>query len=125
MIGLPSTPNAGHGETAALVILDEFSRQEYAQETWKACLPTTQKEGGRVVVISTGNGRGANFFYQLWANADEYGLAKRFLPWSLHPDRDEAWYEAHAMALPSADRGSSTRKPGRGVHPHRPPVLRR
>lgn len=105
MIGLPSTPNAGHGETAALVILDEFSRQEFAQDTWKACLPTTQKEGGRVVVISTGNGRGNNWFYQLWANAEEYGLKKRFLAWSLHPDRDENWYEAHATALPDADRG--------------------
>lgn len=105
MIGLPSTPNAGHGETAALVILDEFSRQEYAQETWKACLPTTQKEGGRVVVISTGNGRGANFFYQLWVNSDEYGMSQKFLPWSLHPDRDDVWYATHAQALPSADRG--------------------
>ena len=105
MIGLPSTPNAGHGETAALVILDEFSRQEFAQETWKACLPTTQKEGGRVVVISTGNGRGTNWFYQLWANSEEYNLVKRFLPWSLHPDRDENWYEAHATGLPDADRG--------------------
>lgn len=104
MIGLPSTPKAGHGETAALVILDEFSRQDYAAETWKAVLPTTQG-GGRVLVISTGNGRGSNHFYQLWANADEYGLTKRFLPWSNHPDRDDAWYSEHAMALPSADRG--------------------
>ncbi len=105
MIGLPSTPNAGHGETAALVLLDEFSRQEYAQQTWKACLPTTQKEGGRIIAVATGNGRGSNFFYQLWTNAEEFGLKKRFLPWSLHPDRDTVWYEAHAMALPSADRG--------------------
>ncbi len=105
VIGLPSTPNAGHGETAALVILDEFSRQEFAQETWKATLPTTQKEGGRVLVISTGNGRGSNFFFQLWTNAEEYGLKKRFLSWSKHPDRDELWYQTHATKMPSADRG--------------------
>ncbi len=106
VIGLPSTPKAGHGETAALVIFDEFSRQEYAAETWKACLPTTQKLGGRAIVISTGNGRGSNAFYQLWVNADEAGIVKRFLPWSLHPDRDEFWYQEHAMALTDpADRG--------------------
>lgn len=104
MIGLPSTTSAGHGETAALVILDEFSRQEFAAETWKAVLPTTQG-GGRVLVISTGNGRGSNFFYQLWANADDFGLVKRFLPWDLHPDRDDRWYKNHAEALPAADRG--------------------
>lgn len=114
MIGLASTSTAGHGETAALVILDEFSRQEYAASSWKACLPTTQG-GGRILVISTGNGvstekgpnerAGGNFFHHLWVNADHYGLTKRFLPWDLHPDRDEAWYEANAAALPHADRG--------------------
>lgn len=107
--GLTSTPSAGHGETAALVILDEFSRQPYAAETWKAVLPTTQG-GGRVLVISTGNGvsndrGGGNFFHHCWVNADEYGLHKRFLAWDLHPGRDETWYRTHAAALPPADRG--------------------
>jgi len=107
--GLTSSPSAGHGVTAALVILDEFSRQEYASDTWKAVLPTTQG-GGRVLVISTGNGvsdsrGGGNFFHHVWVNADSMGVSKRFLAWDMHPDRDEAWYRAHAMALPAADRG--------------------
>lgn len=109
MIGLPSTPSAGHGETAALVILDEFSRQEYAAETWKAVLPTTQG-GGKVLVISTGNGvsndrGGGNFFHHLWVNADNYGLAKKFLRWDRNPARDEQWYQLHAKPLRDADRG--------------------
>lgn len=107
--GLTSSPSAGHGVTAALVILDEFSRQEYASDTWKAVLPTTQG-GGRVLVISTGNGvsdgrGGGNFFHHVWVNADVMGVSKRFLAWDAHPDRDEAWYRAHALALPAADRG--------------------
>lgn len=112
---LPSTPNAGHGSTAALVILDEFSRQEYAREAWKAAIPTTQGvtkggESGLALVISTGNGvsksaTGGNFFHHLWVNAEEYGLGKRFLPWSQHPDRDENWYRVKAAKLPLADRG--------------------
>lgn len=107
--GLTSTPTAGHGATAALVVLDEFSRHPYATETWKAVLPTTQG-GGRVLVISTGNGvsnptGGGNYFHHLWVNASGYGLNTRFLPWNLHPDRDEVWYRIHAMALPTADRG--------------------
>jgi hypothetical protein len=112
---LPTTPNAGHGSTAALVILDEFSRQEYAREAWKAAIPTTQggKKGGepgRVLVISTGNGvskssTGGNFFHHLWVKAKNYGLLAQFLPWSQHPDRDEDWYRENAEALPDADRG--------------------
>jgi hypothetical protein len=107
--GLTSTPSAGHGSTAALVILDEFSRQPYAAETWKAVLPTVQG-GGRVLVISTGNGvsspdGGGNFFHHLWVQGDDYGLHKRFLAWDLHPERDETWYRIYAEALPPADRG--------------------
>jgi hypothetical protein len=113
---LASTPAAGHGSTAALVILDEFSRQDYARESWKAAVPTTQKakksgkQPGRVLVISTGNGvsksaTGGNFFHHLWVNAEDYGLVKRFLPWSQHPDRDADWYRENAEALPTADRG--------------------
>lgn len=107
--GLTSTPSAGHGSTAALVILDEYSRQAYASETWKAVLPTTQG-GGRVLVISTGNGvsnpmGGGNYFHYVWKNADSMGIKKRFLAWDMHPDRDEGWYRVHAEALPAADRG--------------------
>ena len=105
---LTSSPSAGHGTTAALVILDEFARQEYARDTWKAVLPTTQG-GGRVVIISTGNGvssaNGGNFFHEVWSSSDVMGVTKRFLSWNMHPARDEEWYRRHAMALPPADRG--------------------
>ena len=97
IIGLPSTKKAGHGETAALVILDEFSRQDYAPDTWKAVVPT-MADGGKILVISTANGVSneqtgeGNYFHHLWVNAENYGIAQDFLPWSLHPDRDDDWY---------------------------------
>ena len=107
VIGLPSTKKAGHGETAALVILDEFARHEYAQESWKALVPTTSS-GGKLIAISTGNGistttaqgdTAGNFFHSLWVSDEESGLFKRFLKWDLHPDRDERWYARVAMAI--------------------------
>jgi hypothetical protein len=109
MIALASTKKAGHGETAALVILDEFSRQDYARETWKAIIPT-MADGGRVVVISTANGVSndltgeGNFYHHLWVHADDYGLEHEFLKWDLHPDRDDEWYRKNASALPAKDR---------------------
>lgn len=113
VIAFASSKAAGHGETAALVILDEFSRQEYASDTWKAVLPTASK-GGRIVTISTGNGVSSvtrqgdvagNFFHWLWTNADENNIEKEFLAWDRHPNRDEDWYTLNANPLPAADRG--------------------
>ena len=107
LVGLPSTKKAGHGETAALVILDEFSRQEYAADTWKAVVPT-MADGGKILVISTANGVSneqtgeGNYFHHLWVNAENYGIAKDFLPWSLHPDRDDDWYSR--LTLKAKDR---------------------
>ena len=108
-VGLPSTRRAGHGETATLVLLDEYARHEYARESWKATFATADN-GGQVLVISTANGISneqtgeGNFFHHLYVNAENYGIDVQFLPWSLHPNRDEAWYERNARALPPTDR---------------------
>lgn len=109
VVGLPSTSKAGHGETAAVVIMDEFARHDYAAESWKALLPTTAG-GGRILAISTANGVSnpttgeGNFFHYLWVNGEDSSVARHFLKWSLHPDRDHAWYQKVAMALPAKDR---------------------
>jgi hypothetical protein len=109
VIGLPSTKKAGHGETAALVILDEYARHEYARESWKAVLPT-MSHGGRILAISTGNGVSnaatgeGNFFHHLYVNQEQYGINKHFLRWDLHPDRDDSWYANIAMGMPATDR---------------------
>ena len=108
-VGLPSTRRAGHGETATLVLLDEYARHEYARDSWKATFPTADN-GGQVLVVSTANGVSneqtgeGNFFHHLYVNAEAYGVDVQFLPWNLHPDRDERWYETNARALPAADR---------------------
>jgi hypothetical protein len=109
VVGLPSTRRAGHGETATIVLLDEYARHEYARESWKATFPTADN-GGQIVVISTANGVSneqtgeGNFFHHLYVNAEEYGIETQFLAWDLHPDRDEEWYARNARALPPADR---------------------
>lgn len=108
-VGLPSTRRAGHGETATLVLLDEYARHEYARESWKAVFATADS-GGQILVISTANGVSneqtgeGNFFHHLYVNAEDYGIDVQFLPWDLHPERDENWYETNARGLPSTDR---------------------
>lgn len=109
IIALPATETAGHGETAALVILDEYSRQEHARSIWKGTFPVIDG-GGRIVVISTANGVSneltgeGNYFHYLWVNALTMGIKARFLGWFRHPNRDEEWYAVKAAALPPTDR---------------------
>jgi len=108
-VGLPSTRRAGHGEVATLVLLDEYARHEYARDSWKAVFATADN-GGQIIVISTANGVSneqtgeGNYYHHLWVNAEHYGIDVQFLPWDLHPDRDEHWYATNAQALPATDR---------------------
>jgi len=99
--GMPATKSAGHSRSAALVIFDEASRQDYARELWRAVIPASGDKGGKIGVVSTANGmsdgRGlGNFFHELWVGAGNISyptLQTVFLGWWLHPERDEAWRE--------------------------------
>jgi hypothetical protein len=102
LIAMPSTPKAGHGQVATLVILDEHARHAYAEEGWKAFIPVIA-DGGQIVIVSTANGIGG-VFYELWMEADDRGVHTIFLPWNYHPGRDSAWYARVAKALPEFDR---------------------
>lgn len=83
------------------------------EELWLGLYPTLST-GGRAILFSTPNGK--NFFYQLWTGADtgEYEEGKvglhckgvgpnNFhgikLPWYVHPERDEAWFEDQAKPM--------------------------
>jgi hypothetical protein len=121
IIAFPSSPKSGHGETAALVVLDEFARQDYARDTWKAVLPTASK-GGRILGISTGNGVSqqsqggevqGNHFHHLYQAGKSEGETwyphedlvpvgkTAFLRYDLHPDRDEEWWIKKSIEMAS------------------------
>jgi len=110
--GMVATKHAGHGRSAALVVFDEASRQEYARELWKAVVPAMGDKGGKLGVVSTANGMSdgkgrGNFFHELWVGAgiEAKGYAKirkTFLGWFLHPDRDQQWYAS--VSMPEAEK---------------------
>ncbi len=99
--GMPGTKSAGHSRSAALVIFDEASRQDYARELWKAVIPATGDKGGKIGVVSTANGMSdgkgmGNFFHEVWigsGEADYPKVAALFLGWWLHPERTQYWYD--------------------------------
>jgi hypothetical protein len=109
--GFPSTDSAGHGETAALVLMDEAAYIDSLRGIWKATNSTIGMKG-QIVVISTGNGVSnaqtgeGNFFHRLWVTAKERMLETLFLSWRVHPERDQNWYDTspEVQALDVRDR---------------------
>jgi hypothetical protein len=89
----PSTEDAGRGFTGALAIMDEAAYQPYAELTYLSLKPAVDN-GGQLIVFSTAKGVGG-FFHRLWEEsvAGQNGFAYLFLPYHLHPHRDEAWRE--------------------------------
>jgi len=98
IIAMSSSQASGHGKTAALVVMDEFSRMDNASEIMKAVQPAAGAKG-KILIISTANGTAdeetgeGNQFAYLYRQAEEKGFAPKFLAWSLHPDRDQKWYD--------------------------------
>lgn len=111
VLGMASTASAGHGETAALVIVDEGAYIDKLRAIWKA-INSTVGEIGRLVVVSTGNGVSnaesgeGNFFHRLWVTAKLRLFHPVFLSWRVHPGRDDDWYEnsPEVQALDVRDR---------------------
>lgn len=105
----PDTPKAGHGDTVTFAIGDEMARQQHARPIYAAINPAISR-GGIFVGISTANGvanlenEDGNFFHLLWAKRKQRKVQPVFLPWNLHPERDDEWYENEAMALPHMER---------------------
>lgn len=95
ILALPSTEDAGVGQTASLVICDENEFHEYAGQNYAAVKPTIDA-GGRMVVVSTADKTKVDsHFKTLWRQAKEgkSNFYPIFLPWNVRPDRDSDWYE--------------------------------
>ena len=101
LIAMPSTPRAGHGETASVVFLDEFARHQWASDSYKAFIPT-MADGGQLIIVSTANGYG-NLFYELWTEAADRNISSVFIGADKHPGRDEDWFKRMRRTLSPAD----------------------
>lgn len=107
--GLAANAANAHGNTAAVVILDEFAYAEEDAGIFEAAVPTAGDEG-IVLVISTANGtynektQAGSEFHRIWIQWKENGFRRHFHGWSKAPDRDDEWYQRVAMKLPADKR---------------------
>ena len=123
LIAMPSSPRAGHGETAAVVFLDEFARHPYAAGVWKAFIPVIA-DGGQMhrrlhrqrvrqrVLRPVDERRGARGRHPLPRGRPAPGPRRSLV----HADAQAAHRRGHGRAVP-AERG-------RGVPRHRRLLVR-
>ena len=85
--------DAGRSEALSLLIVDEAAHVDGLDELWKGLYPTLST-GGRCIALSTPNGIG-NWFYRMYSDAEAElnDFHTTMLPWDVHPDRDQEWFE--------------------------------
>jgi hypothetical protein len=85
--------DAGRGDALSLLIIDEAAHVEGLEELWTGLYPTLST-GGRCIALSTPNGVG-NWFHKTYVGATEEqnDFFPSNLPWDVHPERDQAWFE--------------------------------
>ena len=90
---VPTSEDAGRSEALSLLIVDEAAFIRDFDELWKGLYPTLST-GGSAIILSTPSGVG-NQFHKLWLDADagvsDFNPIK--LPWHVHPEHDESWFE--------------------------------
>ena len=92
---LPSTEDAGLGETGSLVIWDENEFHPYARENWAHLKPTIDAGAHGIVVSTTDPTKTDSHFKTLWreARAGNNNFHPIFFGWDVRPDRADEWYE--------------------------------
>lgn len=99
IVSMPSAADPARGESASLVIVDEWAFLPNAEDAWASIEPVADV-GGRIIGLSTANGYG-NFYHTLWVGAEtgNNNFSTMFFPWSANGERDKAWYEAKKRGM--------------------------
>jgi hypothetical protein len=96
---MPSASDPARGESASLVVVDEWAFLPNPEEAWASIEPVADV-GGRIIGLSTANGSG-NFFHQLWVGSSTgtNRFKPMFFPWSATEDRDDSWYKSKQESM--------------------------
>jgi hypothetical protein len=90
---IPTSEDAVRSEALSLLIVDEAAFVRNFDTIWTGIYPTIST-GGRVIILSTPNGAGGQY-YKLYADAEsglnEFNPIK--IPWDAHPERDAEWFK--------------------------------
>lgn len=90
---IPTSEDAGRSEALSLLIVDEAAFIRDFESIWTGLFPTLST-GGQAILLSTPNGIGGQF-YKIWTDAEAGSNSFNAirLPWDVHPEHDQAWYD--------------------------------
>lgn len=97
IVPMSSAASSGHGRSVRRITADEGAYIDKLSEIRAATEPAAGR--AKIGLVSTANGRSnpetgeGNEFHRVWVD-EENGYQRIFLPYDLHPDRDETWYAA-------------------------------
>lgn len=99
VVSMPSASDPARGESASLVIVDEWAFLPNPEEAWASIEPVADV-GGRIIGLSTANGWG-EFFHTMWVGAETgtNQFKTFFAPWSANEQRDDNWYKAKQASM--------------------------
>jgi hypothetical protein len=100
VVPMTSAESSGHGESTRKILLDEAAHIDLLADI-RAAVEPAAGELGDIGIVSTAHGRSnpdtgeGNEFHRVWMDALDGSQAYSavFLPYNLHPDRDEWWYD--------------------------------
>lgn len=99
IVAIPTSDDAGRSEAISLLIIDEAAFVKNFDTIWTGLSPTIST-GGAAFILSTPNGVGG-IYYKLWADAqaglNNFNPIK--LPWYVHPEHDQAWFDKETRNL--------------------------
>lgn len=93
-----ASPHVCRGLSCDLICIDSaaYISHKIGYEMWHSLMPILST-GGRVIIAST-PGDTQGLFYDLW-HKDNNGFNKIFLPWHVHPERDEHFAKRYKDVL--------------------------
>jgi len=88
-----TSTDAGRSEALSLLVIDEAAHIDGFDDLWTALQPT-MAAGGRCIALSSPNGVG-NWFHKTYiaSQTGENDFHPTKLHWTLHPERDQAWFD--------------------------------
>jgi len=100
IMAIPTSDDAGRSEALSLLIVDEAAFIRDFENIWTGLAPTFST-GGNAIILSTPCGIGGQY-YRMWteAEAGQNDFHPIRLPWDVHPEHDQAWFEKESRALP-------------------------
>jgi hypothetical protein len=100
---ISTSGDAGRSEALSLLVIDEAAIIDGLDDLWAGLLPTLST-GGDCIIASTPKGVG-NMFHKLYSEAEQgtNDFNYMVLPWQVHPERDQEWFEKESRNMSRRD----------------------